>query len=200
MVSRQASQRTSLPATPAVIITQTRPATKAAAAGDGKPWEIALVRDFQGGIETRQTQSRAGAVDECRYPAQTSKVAQRPFINDQRRRRTETDHVRKRVVLCSEGRLSVGHTRHPPIQAIEHHGDENRHRRALEIALHRLNDGKESGKQRRRRKQVGQYVNTAPLEFRIEQRLAWLAFDHCWDISVKSGEKDTPFHQRRFPQ
>ena len=33
-----------------------------------------------------------------------------------------------------------------------------------------------------------------------KQRLAWLAFDHCCDSSVKAGEKDTPFHQRQFQQ
>ena len=39
IVKPQASQRISGPATPDTIMTQTRPATKAAAAGDGKPWK-----------------------------------------------------------------------------------------------------------------------------------------------------------------
>ena len=85
----------------------------------------------------------------------------------------------------------MGQTSHPAIQPIEHHGNEDRHRCPFEIPLHRLHDGKKSGEQRGRRKQVGQHVNTAPFNFRVEQRFTGLEFGHGQTISGQL-EKDTP--------
>jgi hypothetical protein len=74
-----------------------------------------------------------------------------------------------------KGALGVGQARHPAVEAVEHHGDEDRHRRPLEIALHRLDDGIEAGEQRRRGEQVGQDVNAAPRRSGLNKGLRGLS-------------------------
>jgi hypothetical protein len=68
--------------------------------------------------------------------------------------------------------LGPRHARHPAIESVEHHGDENRHGRMFEAPGHRLDYGVETGKQRGRRQQVGQHIDAAPTQFGIHQRLA----------------------------
>jgi hypothetical protein len=47
-------------------------------------------------------------------------------------RRAKGHHVGERIVFGTEGALGARQPRHPAIQAVEHHGDEDRHRRLLE--------------------------------------------------------------------
>jgi hypothetical protein len=68
--------------------------------------------------------------------------------------------------------LGPGHARHPAVEPVEHHGDENRYRCMFEAPGHGLDYGVETGKQRRRRQQVGQQIDTAPTQFGVHQRLA----------------------------
>ena len=138
-VNPQASQRTSLPATPVSMHTQTSPATSAAQPAMASP-EVALVHHLQCRIEARQTQSCSGAVDEGGNPAQPAKIAQRPLVHDQGGCRTKTDHIGKRVIPAPKADWVLVR-RHPPIQAIEHHGDEDGHRRPGKITPHGLHDG-----------------------------------------------------------
>jgi hypothetical protein len=51
--------------------------------------------------------------------------------------------------------------RHAAVQAVEHHGDEDRHRGVLEAPVHRLHDGVESRRTAPRGEQVGQDVDAA---------------------------------------
>ena len=47
------------------------------------------------------------------------------------------------------------------VESVEHHGDENRYRRELEAAVHRLHDREEAGEQRTGGEQVGQQIDAA---------------------------------------
>jgi hypothetical protein len=68
----------------------------------GQTLEEALVDHFDIGVEARQAQCGAGAVDEGGDPAQLAQAAQRPFIDHQRRRGAEGHHVGQAVVLGAE--------------------------------------------------------------------------------------------------
>ena len=57
---------------------------------------------------------------------------QRPLVHHQRRRGAEGHHVGEAVVLGAERALGAGQARHAAVQAVEHHGDEDRDRRLLE--------------------------------------------------------------------
>ncbi len=129
--------------------------------GTGQTLEVALVDHPEVGVEASQPQCRARAVDERREPAPLAEAAQRPLVHDQRRRGAERHHVREAVVLLAEGALGVGQTCHSPVQAVEHHRDEDRDRGDLEPPVHRLDDRVEAAEQRRRRERVGQDVDAA---------------------------------------
>ena len=76
----------------------------------------ARVGDFQHGVEARQPQRGADAIQECGRPAELGQAQQGPFVDDQRRRGPETDHVGKAVVLGTERALRLGQARHPAIR------------------------------------------------------------------------------------
>jgi hypothetical protein len=117
-----------------------KPATMAAAAGLGS----------------------AGAVDEGGDPAPfAGQRAQRPFVDHQRRRGAEADHVGQAVVLGAEFGLGVGHTRHAAVEAVQHHGHENGPGRQFEAQIHRLHDGVEAAEQRCGGEGVRQQVDAA---------------------------------------
>jgi hypothetical protein len=75
--------------------------------------------------------------------------------------------------------LRARHARHSPIEAIEHHGHEDRHRSLLEAAFHRLDDGEEATEKRGGGEQIGQHVNASTPQLGVEQGLARLDFGHC---------------------
>jgi hypothetical protein len=127
----------------------------------GQALEVALVDHVDVGVEARQAQRGAGAVDEGRDPAELAEVLQRPFVHHQRRGGAEGDHVGQRVVLGAELALGVGQARNAAVEAVEHHGDEDRHRGVLEALVHRLHDRIEAGEQRRGGEQVRQDVDAA---------------------------------------
>ena len=135
--------------------------SKSLNAHTGQADEIALVGLADLGVETSQTQGGARNVDEGDHPADLAEAAKRPFEGDQRRRHTEGDHVRQRVVLGAEGALGVGQASHAAVQSIEDHGHEDSDGGVGELAAHAIDDGVEAGKQGRRGEQVGQQVDTA---------------------------------------
>ena len=57
--------------------------------------------------------------------------------------------------------MCIGQARHTPIQAIEHHGHEHSGSSYVEVAVHRVDDGIETGKQVGRGEQIGQQIDAA---------------------------------------
>src|SRR3569832_1962804 len=155
-----ASQRMSWPAIPYSTITQTKPATRAAAAGLGSPWKKRLSVTVSIRV-LKRARRRAGAIDEGSDPAELAHALQGEFVDHQRRRHTERHHVGQAVVLGTEGALGKRHTGDAAIEAVEHHGDENRYRREFEAAVHRLHDREEAGEQCAGCEQVGQQIDAA---------------------------------------
>ena len=121
--------------------------------------EVTLVDHTGIDVEARQAQRSAGAIDKRGDPAPAPQPLQRPHVGDERGCGTERHHVGQRIHLLAERALGVGHARHAPIQAVEHHGAENANGCHVEAAVHRHDDGIEAAEQRRQRKQVGQDVN-----------------------------------------
>ena len=70
-----------------------------------------------------------------------------PLIDQHRGRDTEGHHVREAVVLLAEGTLGARPARHAAVEAIEHHGDEDRAARQREVAVDGRDDGIEAGEQ-----------------------------------------------------
>src|SRR5690606_33022821 len=93
----------------------------------------------------------------------------RPYIRDQCRREPERDHVGKTVVLDAERALGAGEARNPPVQPVEHHRDEDRHRRQLEAPVHRLDDRVEPGEERSGGDEIRQPVDAVAAEPVLEQ-------------------------------
>src|SRR3546814_7292864 len=87
---------------------------------------------------------------------------QRPFVHDHRRRNTKRCHVGQRIVLFTEGRLSISQAGHPTVHAVEDHGNKNGNRRHVKAPVHGLHDRIEAGKQVGGGECVGQPVDTAP--------------------------------------
>src|SRR5262245_64549678 len=58
-----------------------------------------------------------------------------PLIRHNGRGEAEGHQVRQAVVLLAEEGLGAGQARHPAIQAVENHGDEDRDAGALEVAV-----------------------------------------------------------------
>ena len=125
-----------------------------------------------------QPQGRADAVDEGCHPAQLAHALERPFVDDQGRRRAEGNHVGKGVVLGTVGALGTGEARHTAIEAVQDHGNEDRHRRLLEEPVHRLHDGIEAGEQRSGREQVRKDVDAPATPLGVEQGLTGLQIGH----------------------
>ena len=157
-----ASQRTSCPAMSYSTITQTKPATSAAAAGLGSPWKKRLsVTVSSWVLKPRQSQGRAGAIDEGGDPTELAHALQGELVDHQRGGDAERHHVGQAVVLGAKGTLRVRHAGDPAIETVEHHGDENGHRRMLETPVHCLHHGIKPGKQRARGEQIRQQVDAA---------------------------------------
>ena len=72
----------------------------------------------------------------------------------------------------------MSQARNTTIQSIEEHGNENCHGGLFEVPIHRLDDGIETGKQRRRRQQIRQEINASSPNFRIHQGFAWRMWLH----------------------
>ena len=106
----------------------------------GQPLEEALVHHLDVGVEARQAQRGACAIDERRDPADAAHATQGPLVHDERRRRPERDHVREAVVLGAEGRLRAREARHAAVQAVEDHRAEDCDRRPVEVAIDRRDD------------------------------------------------------------
>ena len=121
-------------------------------------------------VEAREPQRRAGDVDERGDPAELAHVAQRPLVDDERRRGAEAHHVGEAVVLGAERALRAREARDAPVEPVEHHRDEDRDRRLVEVAVHRLHDRVEAREQRGRREQVRQQVDAAPPDAVLEHR------------------------------
>ena len=161
----------------------------------GQALEETLVDDADVRVEARQTQRGAGHVDEGGEPAPLAQPAQRPLVDDERRRRAERHHVGQAVVLLAEGALRVGHPRHAPVQAVEHHRDEDRDRRRLEAHVHRLHDRVEAAEQRRSGEGVGQQVD-APRAAR-RQALAAALVRHFRPAAVRPAARRSRAPSRR---
>ena len=129
----------------------------------GKPLEIALVDDLDVGVEARQPQGCPGDIDERGQPPPLAHAGERPGIDDQRRRRSERDHVGQRVILLAEGALAVGEPGHATIEAVEEHGQEDGNGGPLEFTVHGHDDGVEAGKQVAGGEGVGQQVDASPM-------------------------------------
>ncbi len=86
----RSTQRTSIPLMPASVISQIKPATRAAAAGDGRPWKKRLSTTAGVHVEAGQAQRGAGAVHKSAYPAPAPQAGRGP-----RRRRSAPARRRK---------------------------------------------------------------------------------------------------------
>src|SRR5574340_1597438 len=81
----------------------------------GQALEIAFIDHVDVGVEARQAQRGGGAVNERGEPAPLAQPFQCPFIDDQRRRDTERDHVGQAVIFGAEFALGMRQPRHAAI-------------------------------------------------------------------------------------
>jgi hypothetical protein len=116
-----------------------------------------------------------GRVEKCGDPAEAPPgqavlrdALDAPLVADDRRGEAERHHVGEAVELLAEGGLRAHQPRHPTVQAIEDHRDENGERRPAEVAVDRGDDRVEAAEQAAGRQQVRQQVNAAaPADFGV---------------------------------
>ena len=83
-----------------------------------------------------------------------------------------------------------------PSRAVEHHGDEDRHRGVLEALVHRLHDRIEAGEQRCGEKQVRQDVDAAAALVGQGQRGVFV-IGHLGVASVENQDRHFSVRARR---
>ena len=125
----------------------------------GQTLEVVLAHDADIDVEARETQNGAEGINEGACPAELAQVDERVLVDDERGGNTEAHRVGKTVHLHAELGLRVRQARNTPVHAVKEHGEENGDRRRGEVAVHRLDDAVEGGKESRRGKGVRQDVD-----------------------------------------
>ena len=114
---------------------------------DGHAGEPALLGRGRLHVEARQAQRAARDEKKGRDPADAREGLELPDVDQQRRGDAEGDEVGERVELHAEAARGAGHPRDLAVEAVHEGGDDDRHRRVLELQVHGRDDRVEAGEE-----------------------------------------------------
>ena len=109
----------------------------------GKALEVVLAHDAHVAVEAGEAEDGAQAVDEGDGPAELAEPLEGVFVDDEAGGDAEADGVGEGVHLDAEFGLGVRESGDAAVHAVEEHGEEDRDRGGVEVAVHGGDDAVE---------------------------------------------------------
>src|SRR5262245_21769073 len=128
---------------------------------NGQAYEVTPIAHAGVDVEAGEAESAAGHEQERAQPRGTPEAPERKAVEHEGGRHAEGHDIRERVELHPELRRGLGEPRHLPIQRVEHHRHEDRHRRLGVSSVRGEHDREESADQIARRQGTGEQKDHA---------------------------------------